>query len=158
MSKHNKLLSKFTDNVKATLEYRRLKNSDTPVDSLLEEKAFKMDRPHDKRRILKNIIHACDIGNPCQKFENYMYWSTLVSQEFDTQAKSEQKKSVEVTTIFLYKNLPGFYGGQIFFSKILVLPLWEQINVLFKGIEETVENLKMNLKRLEEEKVQATEE
>jgi len=39
-----------------------------------------------------------------------------------------------------------------------VLPLWEQINVLFKGIEETVENLKMNLKRLEEEKVQATEE
>ncbi len=42
--------------------------------------------------------------------------------------------------------------------EVLVLPLWEQINVLFKGSEETVENLKMNLKRLEEEKVQAAEE
>jgi len=40
----------------------------------------------------------------------------------------------------------------------LVLPLWEQINVLFPGSEETVENLKMNLKRLEAEKVQAAEE
>jgi len=52
MSKHFKLLNKFTESVKATLDYRKTKNSDTPVDSLLEEKAFIMDRPHDKRVII----------------------------------------------------------------------------------------------------------
>jgi len=34
----------------------------------------------------------------------------------------------------------------------LVLPLWEQISLLFEGSREAVDNLNANLKRLEEEK------
>ena len=49
MSKHSKLLKKFTDCVKATVEYRSLKASGEPIDKRLEEKAFLMERPHDKR-------------------------------------------------------------------------------------------------------------
>ncbi len=39
------------------------------------------------QRILKNIIHACDIGNPAQKYDRYIYWSALVTHEFDYQVK-----------------------------------------------------------------------
>jgi len=158
MSKHFKLLKKFSAGVQATMEYRKLKSSDQPVDKYLEDNAFIMDRPQDKRRILKNIIHACDIGNPCQKYENYIYWSTLVTQEFDYQAKKEEKRGIEVTQMFKYKDLPSFFNGQVFFSRNLVLPLWEQIAILFHGAAEAPQNLKMNLKRLEEDKIKANED
>jgi len=156
MSKHSKLLKKFTDCVKATVEYRSLKASGEPIDKRLEEKAFLMERPHDKRRILKNIIHACDIGNPCQKYDRYVYWSALVTHEFDYQTKKEAKKGVEVTSFMKYKDPATFYSGQIFFTKNVVFPLWEQICILFEGAGESIENLQANLKRLEEEKVKAT--
>jgi len=156
MGKHNKLLQKFTENVKATVEYKRVKASGEPISKSLEEKAFLAERPHDKRRILKNIIHACDIGNPAQKYDRYIYWSALVSHEFDYQTQKEAKRGVEVTGFLKYKDPAAFYGGQIFFSKNLVLPLWEQIGILFEGAREAVENLNNNLKRLEEEKAIAT--
>jgi len=157
MSKHNKLLQKFTESVKATTEYRQLKASNQTTDSALEAKAFLMERPQDKKRILKNIVHACDIGNPGQKYENYIFWAAFISNEFDYQTKKEEKRGVEVTTFMKYKDSPSFYGGQIFFIKNLVLPLWEQIQILFEGAKEVVQNLQTNLKRLDEDKTKATQ-
>ena len=49
MSKHFKLLKKFTEGVQATIEYRKIKLSGQPMDKYLKESAFIMDRPKDKK-------------------------------------------------------------------------------------------------------------
>lgn len=33
----------------------------------------------DRKFVMNTMVHACDIGNPCLKFENYMNWSYLVT-------------------------------------------------------------------------------
>lgn len=152
MSRHNRLLQKFVDRVRATVELRKMrKNNQTPTKEQ-EEKAYNLTTFDDKKRVIKNLVHACDIGNPCLKFENYAYWAALITQEFNNQALKEEKRGVPVSTFLKYKDPAGFYGGQMFFTKTFVLPLWEQINVLFEGIEETYANLQNNIKRCEEEK------
>jgi hypothetical protein len=36
------------------------------------------------------MFHACDIGNPCLDFNNYMNWGALVTYEFDQIARKEK--------------------------------------------------------------------
>ncbi len=37
------------------------------------------------KNVLRIIVHACDIGNPCYKIEGYLNWCYLLSQEFQDQ-------------------------------------------------------------------------
>lgn len=45
-------------------------------------------------------MHACDIGNPCYKFEGYMNWCHLLSQEFQEQVGKFLNKTQNIK---LYK-------------------------------------------------------
>ncbi len=56
------------------------------------------------------------------------------------------KFSLQVN-LFLYQT-----SFNLLLIENLVLPLWEQISILFEGSREAVDNLNANLKRLEEEK------
>lgn len=40
--------------------------------------------------VIEQLFHACDIGNPCLDFDNYMNWSALVSYEFNEVTKREK--------------------------------------------------------------------
>ena len=73
---------------------------------------------------MEQLFHACDIGNPCLDFNNYMNWGALVSYEFDQIAKKEKDLGLDVTAYLKYDNLSKYYGSQLGFCNGLVLPLW----------------------------------
>jgi cAMP-specific phosphodiesterase 4 len=69
--------------------------------------------------VLEQLFHACDIGNPCVDYENYVSWAALLSFEFDQQARYEKEIGVDISPNFTYTGLLGFYKGQMgFISKI----------------------------------------
>jgi hypothetical protein len=40
--------------------------------------------------MVEEVFHACDLGNPCLEYDNYISWVALLVQEFDHQASLEQ--------------------------------------------------------------------
>ena len=76
------------------------------------------------------MMHACDLGSTVQRYDVYIHWCGLVAQEFDSQVTfwgnwfqikkvlKEEEKGIEVSTYMKYKDIKGFYYGQIAFSSI----------------------------------------
>lgn len=95
------------------------------------------------------MFHACDIGNPCLDFTNYIGWGALVSYEFDQVARKEKELGLEVTGYLKYENMKKFYGGQIGFIKGLVLPLWKELHTFLPGITVMHQNIVSNTGELE---------
>lgn len=83
---------------------------------------------------MEQLFHACDIGNPCLNFDNYMNWGALVSFEFDQIAIQEKQLGLEVTGYLKYDNLNKYYTGQIGFCNGLVLPLWRELSLILPGL------------------------
>jgi hypothetical protein len=46
---------------------------------------------------LGQLFHACDIGNPCIGFDNYITWAALLSHEFNQQTVLEKENQVDIT-------------------------------------------------------------
>jgi hypothetical protein len=124
MAKHNHLTTKFTKRVNATFSYRALLNQQaqdpgSPVDEVTKELALLPERFEDKKVInpkerknksekkiytkflLKILIHASDIGNPCMPFDSYINWSILVTQEFNDQVRKFANKYKQIENISL---------------------------------------------------------
>lgn len=74
---------------------------------------------------MEQLFHACDIGNPCAEYDNYITWAALLSHEFNEQAKLEKKLGLEVTEMLVYKDLTSLYKDQIWFVGNMVYPLWK---------------------------------
>ncbi len=111
------------------------------------------------------MFHACDIGNPCIDFDNYISWAALLSYEFNEQTVLEKENNVEVTEMLRYKDLTGFYKGQtgfisIFFYMVdfMVLPLWKEIVLTCSGMAVFTDNIEANLKILAEKVENAAKE
>ena len=86
MGKHNKLVSKLKKRIDATLRHKQeieQAQNEELTDQVDQYLALKSDNFEDRRFVMNALIHACDIGNPCLKFESYMNWSYLVTQEFN---------------------------------------------------------------------------
>jgi len=49
MAKHHAELEKLTERVQATLDYQKAKSENQEVDKRLEDKAFKIDNPRDRK-------------------------------------------------------------------------------------------------------------
>lgn len=99
--------------------------------------------------IMEMIIHACDIGNPCYEFKNYMNWAALLTYEFNEQHKKEISKSLEPTPFLKYIDKPSFYNGQIGFCKTFVYPLWKQLSVFSPALKMFTEQVEENISILE---------
>ena len=39
--------------------------------------------------IVEQAFHACDIGNPCLEYKDYINWAALLAFEFNQQTKKE---------------------------------------------------------------------
>jgi len=72
----------------------------------------------DREMVMENLFHACDIGNPCLNYDNYMNWAALLSFEFNKQVELEEKENLIVTEMFRYQGKKNFYKGQIGFISI----------------------------------------
>ncbi|CAD8166809.1 unnamed protein product [Paramecium pentaurelia] len=145
MSKHAKLLAKLQKRVECTKQFDQGQKND-----LIDMQRFSNDRLEDRIFILNIMVHACDISNPTMKFNNYMNWSYLLTQEFNDQTIKEAKIGVDVTGFLIYKDKPTYYGGQMFFSKSLVLPLWVQIGELYPELKYLSEEINKNLEILQQ--------
>jgi cAMP-specific phosphodiesterase 4 len=62
------------------------------------------------------VFHACDIGNPCLKFEEFINWASLLTYEFNNQTKLEAINNVEVSEMLRYKGKKKFFEGQVGFK------------------------------------------
>ena len=87
------------------------------------------------------IVHACDISNPVQKFEEFRDWGLRIQQEFvdlydaekDLQVLFGDEKigganGISAPLPFLkYFDYQGFAKGQVSFTRTFVLPTWESL-------------------------------
>ncbi|KAL4483388.1 hypothetical protein ABPG73_000937 [Tetrahymena malaccensis] len=110
------------------------------------------DNFEDRRFLLNIILHACDIGNPCLEYNNYMNWSYLITQEFSDQTQKEEQYNLPVTGFLIYKDKLTFLNGQTFFCKAMVLPLWQEIGDFFPELKIYPQSIENNLKELENRK------
>lgn len=128
MGRHSKHVEKIQKKSAASIKFR---NGPEKCNELEKSIVYNKDSPTDRKFILNILTHACDIGNPCLTFNNYMNWSMLLSQEFNDQTLKEERLGLPVSTFLKYQDKLGFYNGQTFFSKTLVLPLWKGITDYF---------------------------
>jgi cAMP-specific phosphodiesterase 4 len=98
--------------------------------------------------MMEQVFHACDIGNPSLKFDNYISWAALLSYEFNEQAALEQSMNLEVTKAFIYHDLTTLYKDQVWFLGNLVHPLWKELSLSWPGLCEYVDGIEENLKRI----------
>ncbi|EGR33159.1 hypothetical protein IMG5_060520 [Ichthyophthirius multifiliis] len=147
MTQHQKIHRKFEKRVESSLKIQLQENQLTEFDNF---KAFKKDNFDDRRFIINVIIHACDIGNPCLQFNNYMNWSYLITQEFQDQIEKEKLNNLPLTTFLIYKDKVSFYRGQVFFCQNIVFPLWKQIGILFPELLLYSNQIQKNVQELEQ--------
>ncbi|CAD8154280.1 unnamed protein product [Paramecium pentaurelia] len=145
MSKHNKLLAKFQKRVECSKQFEQGEKNE-----LIDMQRFSNERLEDRIFILNIMVHACDISNPTMKFDNYMNWSYLLTQEFNDQTIKEARVGVDITGFLIYKDKPTYYGGQIFFSKTFVFPLWFQIGEMYPELKYLSEEINKNLEILQQ--------
>jgi len=62
------------------------------------------------------MTHACDIGNPCLSYSNYIHWANFVCLEFSDQTLKEQAVGIEVTSFLKFTTLSNFYRNQSSFT------------------------------------------
>lgn len=95
--------------------------------------------------LMEQIFHACDIGNPCNDYENYISWAALLSFEFDQQAQIERQRGMEVTESFIYHDYSTLYKDQVWFLGNIVHPIWKQISCIFPTLTAYSDQVERNL-------------
>lgn len=100
---------------------------------------------------MEQLFHACDIGNPCLDYDNYVAWAALLSFEFDAQTRLEEKLGLEVSRGLVYRGLSSLYCDQEWFLGSIVQPLWREITDLLPNLLPFRTNLERNLERIREE-------
>lgn len=76
MGKHNKLVKKIKNKGIATVNVRNNGDKSSELDKHL---ALDKESESDRRLVTNIMVHACDIGNPCLEFNNYMNWAYLLT-------------------------------------------------------------------------------
>jgi hypothetical protein len=74
---------------------------------------------------IEQVFHACDIGNPCTDYDNYIAWGALLSHEFSEVFRQEKKLQLEVTKCFEMTSVESVYKDQVWFIGCLVQPIWK---------------------------------
>ncbi|EAR95996.2 3',5'-cyclic-nucleotide phosphodiesterase (macronuclear) [Tetrahymena thermophila SB210] len=148
MGRHGQFITDLKTKTKAYLNVKQNPENADPLDKYL---AFNKDSEQDREFLTNIMIHACDIGNPCYSFDNYMNWCYLLSQEFHDQTIKEEQKGVPVTTFLQYTGKQAFRKGQIFFSSSLLMPLWKELGNLIPQLQVLPEQLAKNIKQIEDD-------
>ena len=126
------------------------------------------------------LVHACDISNPAQPFEDFREWGLRIQQEFvdlydaeidlrkiygaaegaQDAANGQMEKGgsggsnnravVAPPEYLNYKSYKGFAMGQAGFAKTFVLPTWRSIGTLIPKLQFLVERIEQNIAIYEE--------
>lgn len=110
MSKHMSLLAEL----KTMVESRKVSGSDV----------FALDSYQDRIRVLQNMIHCADLGNPTKPLYLYRQWTDRLMSEFFLQGDREKSENLEISAM-CDRNNANIEKSQVGFIDFIVHPLWE---------------------------------
>jgi dual 3',5'-cyclic-AMP and -GMP phosphodiesterase 11 len=83
----------------------------------------------------KIFVHAADIGNPIQEYEQCEAWARKVSLEFYLQTEKEKEKGLKPFTSFNINSSSSFYNHEIKYITYICKPYWEVLSDMFHELK-----------------------
>jgi hypothetical protein len=111
------------------------------------EYVFDDDDTVAKELMCKGIVHAADLANACQPFDQALPWAQRVVLEFHNQAQSERDMGLTPAPFMDTSpdDLDAVYKLQCGFIRFIVEPYWEPLTKLFPTLQQHTAVLKENL-------------
>jgi len=123
-----------TDNTKHFVELGQLK-------ARMQDKGFPdPSKPDDKKLLMKNVMHACDISNPAKDTAVAVAWTVLVLDEFFKQGDREKEHGIPVS-MFMDRDTTNVGMCQVGFMDALVNPLYSALELLFPALRLGMDNM-----------------
>lgn len=114
---------------------------------LRKEYGFNFNSIEDQYLLAKIFVHAADIGNPIQEFEQCENWARRVSFEFYTQTEKEKERGLKPFTSFNINSTSSFYIHEIKYITYVCKPYWEVLSNLFDNLSPFYEQINRNFER-----------
>lgn len=114
---------------------------------LRKEYGFNFNSIEDQYLLAKIFVHAADIGNPIQEFEQCEAWARRVSFEFYTQTEREKERGLKPFTSFNINSSSSFYIHEIKYITYVCKPYWEVLSNLFDNLSPFYEQINRNFER-----------
>ena len=92
---------------------------------------FNFESLDDQYLLAKIFVHASDIGNPIQDYQNCEKWARKVSFEFHSQVEKEKDKGLKPFTSFNINSISSFYSHEIRYITYVCKPYWESLSDIF---------------------------
>ena len=109
-----------------------------------KEKGFNFESIDDQYLLAKIIVHAADIGNPIQEYQQCEAWARKVSFEFYIQTEKEKEKGLKPFTSFNINSSTSFYNHEMKYINFVCRPYWETLSDLFTNLKPFYEQIKIN--------------
>lgn len=130
MSKHMSLLAEL----KTMVESKKVAGSGYIV----------LEHYQDRLRVLQNMLHCADLGNPTKPLELYKAWVDRVMSEFFLQGDREYSEGLEISPMCDRKNA-SVEKSQVGFIDFIVHPLWESwADLVAPDAQEILDTLEYN--------------
>lgn len=115
---------------------------------------FNFDSIDDQYLLSKVFVHAADIGNPIQSYNNCEEWARKVSFEFHSQVEKEKEIGLKPFTSFNINSISSFYSHEIRYINFVCKPYWESLSDIFIPLKvyynQICSNLLIYTEKLEE--------
>lgn len=105
---------------------------------------FNFESIDDQYLLAKIFIHAADIGNPIQKYEQCEAWARKVSLEFHLQTEKEKEKGLKPFTSFNINSSTSFYNHEIRYINYVCKPYWEVLSDIFVDLKPLYKQIQTN--------------
>lgn len=119
-----------------------------------KEKGFNIDSIDEQYLLGKILVHAADIGNPIQTYEQCQTWAKKVSFEVYLQTEKEKERGLKPFSSFNINSSSSFYNHEIKFITYVCRPYWETLSEIFINLkpfyEQIVNNYDIYSRELEE--------
>ncbi len=83
----------------------------------------------------KIFLHAADIGNPIQEYEQSEAWARKVSLEFYLQTEKEKEKGLKPFTSININSSSSFYNHEMKYITYICKPYWEVLSDMFHKLK-----------------------
>jgi len=109
-----------------------------------KDKGFNFDSIDDQYLLAKILVHAADIGNPIQEYQQCEAWARKVSFEFYLQTEKEKEKGLKPFTSFNINSSTSFYNHEMKYINFVCRPYWETLSDLFTNLKPFYEQININ--------------
>lgn len=109
-----------------------------------KDTGFNFESIDEQYLLAKILIHAADIGNPIQEYEQCEAWARKISLEFYLQTKKEKEKGLKPFTSFNFNSSISFYNHEISYIMYICKPYWEVLSDIFVELKPLYNQIQRN--------------